>query len=257
MAQTAIEFKNVTKHFDNAALPSVDRVSLSIEEGEFITILGSSGSGKTTLLKMVNRLYEPTDGKIILFGEDIATVDAVKVRRRIGYVIQQIGLFPHMTIADNIAVVPKLLNWDKRKTEERVDELLNLVGLLPEEFKHRYPSQLSGGQQQRVGLARALAVNPKIMLLDEPFGAIDAITRMKLQDELLRIHGGLKKTFLFVTHDINEAFKLGNRVIVMNEGTVRQFDTPANIVKNPADDFVASLIRSAREQEEFWRNTID
>ena len=257
MSQTAIEFQNVTKKFNNAALPSVDRVSLTIEEGEFITILGSSGSGKTTLLKMVNRLYEPTEGKIFLFGEDISTVDVVKVRRRIGYVIQQIGLFPHMTIADNISVVPKLLNWDKKQTDERVDELLNLVGLLPEEFKLRYPSQLSGGQQQRVGLARALAVNPKIMLLDEPFGAIDAITRMKLQDELLRIHGGLKKTFLFVTHDINEAFKLGSRVIVMNEGTVRQFDTPARIVKNPADDFVASLIRSAREQEEFWRMTID
>ena len=257
MSQTAIEFQNVTKKFNNAALPSVDRVSLTIEEGEFITILGSSGSGKTTLLKMVNRLYEPTEGKIFLFGEDISTVDVVKVRRRIGYVIQQIGLFPHMTIADNISVVPKLLNWDKKQTDERVDELLNLGGLLPEEFKRRYPSQLSGGQQQRVGLARALAVNPKIMLLDEPFGAIDAITRMKLQDELLRIHGGLKKTFLFVTHDINEAFKLGSRVIVMNEGTVRQFDTPARIVKNPADDFVASLIRSAREQEEFWRMTID
>ena len=145
MSQTAIEFQNVTKQFDNAALPSVDQVSLTIEEGEFITILGSSGSGKTTLLKMVNRLYEPTGGKIFLFGEDISTVDVVKVRRRIGYVIQQIGLFPHMTIADNISVVPKLLNWDKKQTDDRVDELLNLVGLLPEEFKHRYPSQLSGG----------------------------------------------------------------------------------------------------------------
>lgn len=257
MAQTAIEFQNVTKQFDNASLPSVDRVSLTIEEGEFITILGSSGSGKTTLLKMVNRLYEPTEGKIILFGEDISTVDVVKVRRRIGYVIQQVGLFPHMTIAENISVVPRLLKWEKNRTEERVDELLNLVGLLPEEFKHRYPAQLSGGQQQRVGLARALAVNPKIMLLDEPFGAIDAITRMKLQDELLRIHGELKRTFLFVTHDINEAFKLGGRVIVMNEGRVSQFDTPERIVRQPADEFVASLIRSARAQEEFWRNTID
>lgn len=257
MAQTAIEFQNVTKQFDNASLPSVDRVSLTIEEGEFITILGSSGSGKTTLLKMVNRLYEPTEGKIILFGEDISTVDVVKVRRRIGYVIQQVGLFPHMTIAENISVVPRLLKWEKKQTEDRVDELLNLVGLLPEEFKHRYPAQLSGGQQQRVGLARALAVNPKIMLLDEPFGAIDAITRMKLQDELLRIHGELKRTFLFVTHDINEAFKLGGRVIVMNEGKVSQFDAPERIVRQPADEFVASLIRSARAQEEFWRNTID
>lgn len=257
MAQTAIEFQNVTKQFDNVSLPSVDRVSLTIEEGEFITILGSSGSGKTTLLKMVNRLYEPTEGKIILFGEDISTVDVVKVRRRIGYVIQQVGLFPHMTIAENISVVPRLLKWEKKRTEDRVDELLNLVGLLPEEFKHRYPAQLSGGQQQRVGLARALAVNPKIMLLDEPFGAIDAITRMKLQDELLRIHGELKRTFLFVTHDINEAFKLGGRVIVMNEGKVSQFDTPERIVRQPADEFVESLIRSARAQEEFWRNTID
>ena len=257
MAQTAIEFQNVTKQFENAALPSVDRVSLTIEEGEFITILGSSGSGKTTLLKMVNRLYEPTEGRIILFGEDISTVDVVKVRRRIGYVIQQIGLFPHMTIEENISIVPRLLKWEKRQTEERVDELLNQVGLLPKEFKHRYPSQLSGGQQQRVGVARALAVNPRIMLLDEPFGAIDAINRMKLQDELMRLHGGLKKTFLFVTHDINEAFKMGSRVIVMNEGKVCQFDTPTKIVKNPSDDFVASLVRSAREQEEFWRNTID
>lgn len=257
MARTAIEFQNVTKQFENAALPSVDRVSLTIEEGEFITILGSSGSGKTTLLKMVNRLYEPTEGKIILFGEDISTVDVVKIRRHIGYVIQQIGLFPHMTIEENISIVPRLLKWEKRQTEERVDELLNLVGLLPKEFKHRYPSQLSGGQQQRVGVARALAVNPRIMLLDEPFGAIDAINRMKLQDELMRLHGGLKKTFLFVTHDINEAFKMGSRVIVMNEGKVCQFDTPTKIVKNPSDDFVASLVRSAREQEEFWRNTID
>jgi osmoprotectant transport system ATP-binding protein len=252
MPHKAIEFSNVSKKFNNAGYIAVDHVSLTIEDGEFITVLGSSGSGKTTLLKMINRLYDPNEGKITLFNEDIRDVDVVKLRRNIGYVIQQVGLFPHMTIADNIATVPKLLKWSKEKIDARVEELLSLVGLEPLEFKKRYPSQLSGGQQQRIGLARALAVNPKIMLLDEPFGAIDAITRMYLQDELLRIHGGLKKTFMFVTHDINEAFKLGTRVIIMNKGKISQFDTPRNIVKNPADDFVASLITSSRNQERFW-----
>jgi osmoprotectant transport system ATP-binding protein len=230
----------------------VDHVSITIEEGEIITILGSSGCGKTTLLKMINRLYEPNDGKIMIFDEDIRAMDRVKLRRSIGYVIQQVGLFPHMTIAENIATVPKLLKWSKEKIDTRVEELLNLVGLDPKELKNRYPSQLSGGQQQRIGLARALAIDPKIMLLDEPFGAIDAINRMNLQDELLRIHGGLKKTFIFVTHDINEAFKLGTKVIIMNKGRICQFDTPKNIVQNPADHFVSSLIKSSRKQEQFW-----
>ncbi|ASA26243.1 ABC transporter ATP-binding protein [Paenibacillus donghaensis] len=252
MAQTAIEISNVSKKYNQSGYYAVDHVSLSIEEGEFITILGSSGSGKTTLLKMINRLYEPDEGSITLFGEDIRALNPVTVRRRIGYVIQQVGLFPHMTIRQNVAAVPKLLKWNTTKIEARVDELMTLVGLEPAEFKSRYPSQLSGGQQQRIGLARALASDPKIMLLDEPFGAIDAITRMNLQDELLRIHGGLKKTLLFVTHDINEAFKLGNRVIVMDKGRVCQFDTPKNIVSFPADGFVSSLIASSREQEKFW-----
>lgn len=252
MSFTAIELDQVCKRYSQSGDYVVDHVNLTINEGEFITILGSSGSGKTTLLKMINRLYEPSEGTIRLFGEDIATVDPVKVRRRIGYVIQQVGLFPHMTIAQNIATIPKLLKWSQTKINARVDELLLLVGLEPKDYKGRYPSQLSGGQQQRIGLARALATDPKIMLLDEPFGAIDSITRLHLQDELMRIHGGLKKTFLFVTHDINEAFKLGTRVIVMNEGKVCQFDTPHNIVKNPADEFVASLIHSSREQERFW-----
>jgi osmoprotectant transport system ATP-binding protein len=203
---------------------------------------------------MINRLYEPTSGTISLFGEDVASVDKVTVRRRIGYVIQQVGLFPHMSIGDNIATVPKLLKWEKSRIDNRVEELLCTVELDPVVYKNRYPSQLSGGQQQRVGLARALAVDPKIMLLDEPFGAIDAITRTNLQDELLKLHRDLKKTFLFVTHDINEAFKLGDRVIIMNEGQVRQFDTPKNIANNPADDFTASLIASAREQTRFWEN---
>ena len=249
----AIEFQNVTKTFKGASYSAVDNVSFTVDEGEFITILGSSGCGKTTLMKMINRLYEPDSGKIILFGEDISEVDVVKVRRRIGYVIQQIGLFPHMTIADNIATVPKLLKWDKDKINARVDELLELIGLTPNEFRNRYPSQLSGGQQQRVGLARALAIDPKIMLLDEPFGAIDSINRAKLQDELAMLHKGMGKTFMFVTHDIEEAFKLGNRVIIMNEGKIVQFDTPENILTHPADEFVQSLVDSAKDKEKFWR----
>ena len=217
-----------------------------------IGIAGGTGSGKTTLLKMVNRLYEPDTGSIYLFGENARDVDVIKLRRRIGYVIQQAGLFPHMTVAGNIATVPELLGWDRRRIAARVEELLRLVGLEPDLFHARYPGQLSGGQQQRVGLARALAVDPKIMLLDEPFGAIDAITRNNLQDELLRLHGGLKKTFLFVTHDIAEAVKLGDRVVVMNQGKVCHFDTPMNIIREPADDFVASLVGSARQQQRLW-----
>jgi len=248
----AIEFNDVSKRFNKGTFNAVDHVSFTIEEGEFITILGSSGSGKTTLLKLVNRLYDAEDGRILLFGEDIKRLDVVNVRRQIGYVIQQVGLFPHLTIAENIAVVPNLLKWDKKKIDDRVDELLTLIGLYPKEHRNRYPNQLSGGQQQRVGLARALAVDPKIMLLDEPFGAIDSITRLKLQDELLQIHGGLKKTFLFVTHDIEEAFKLGNRVIIMNESQIVQFDTPENIINAPANDFVNSLIQSAKEKVKFW-----
>lgn len=248
---TAIGFKNVSKHFKGAGYNAVDHVNLSIEHGELITILGSSGCGKTTLLKMINRLYEPDEGRIEFFGEDISSSDPVKFRRKIGYVIQQIGLFPHMTVADNIATVPKILKWSKEKINERIDELLELVGLEPGEFRNRYPAQLSGGQQQRIGLARALAVNPDVMLLDEPFGAIDAINRINLQDELLKIHAASKKTFLFVTHDINEAFKLGTRVLIMDQGNIQQFDTPDNIVENPANDFVRSLIDSVKGQERF------
>lgn len=252
MSRCAILFDGVSKRFGRSGPFAVDQVHLSINEGEFITILGSSGSGKTTLLKMVNRLYEPDTGSIYLFGENARDVDVIKLRRRIGYVIQQAGLFPHMTVAGNIATVPELLGWDRRRIAARVEELLRLVGLEPDLFHARYPGQLSGGQQQRVGLARALAVDPKIMLLDEPFGAIDAITRNNLQDELLRLHGGLKKTFLFVTHDIAEAVKLGDRVVVMNQGKVCQFDTPMNIIREPADDFVASLVGSARQQQRLW-----
>lgn len=256
MASAAITFENVAKKFGGSGYYAVDHISCSIDEGEFITILGSSGCGKTTLLKMVNRLYEPDEGKIYLFGEDTSSVDVVSLRRRIGYVIQQTGLFPHMTIAENIATVPKLLKWEKEKIYVRVRELLELVELDADEFFNRYPSQLSGGQQQRVGLARALAVEPKIMLLDEPFGAVDAITRLGLQEELLNLHRGLKKTFLLVTHDIHEAFKLGTKVLIMNEGKICQFDTPKNIIRNPADGFTTSLIQSVREQEKLWEGYV-
>ncbi len=248
----AIEYKDIVKKYKGSNQPSVNHVSAEIEEGEFITILGSSGCGKTTLLKMTNRLIDPTEGQIILFGEDISCVDPVVVRRRMGYVIQQVGLFPHMTVEENIAVIPKLQKWDKARIADRVTQLLKLVELNPEEYRDRYPSQLSGGQQQRIGLARALVTDPKIMLLDEPFGAIDAITRLNLQNELKALHEGTRKTFLLVTHDINEAFKLGTRVMIMNEGKLLQFDTPEQIVRNPADSFVKTLIASAREQETFW-----
>ena len=252
MDTPAIEFIDVSKKFDGSESDAVNHVSLAIETGELITILGSSGSGKTTLLKMINRLYEPSAGSIQLFGRDIHTMDVVELRRGIGYVIQQVGLFPHMTVAENIATVPRLLHWSQVTIDQRTDELLAMVEMDAGDFKDRYPSQLSGGEQQRIGLARALAVDPPVMLLDEPFGAIDAITRMNLQDQLLKIHGGLKKTFIFVTHDINEAFKLGKRVIIMKDGQIVQFGTPRDIVKNPATDFVAQLIRSSREQEKFW-----
>lgn len=256
MGNTAIEFQNVSKKFKGSGYYAVNHVSLTIEEGEFVTILGSSGCGKTTLLKMVNRLYEPDEGRLLLFGEEIAKADPVELRRGIGYVIQQVGLFPHMTIAENVAAVPKLLKWEKERIESRVDELLTLVGLEPKEYRKRYPSQLSGGQQQRVGLARALAAEPRIMLLDEPFGALDAITRIGLQDELLRLHREMNKTFLFVTHDINEALKLGSRVVIMNEGRILQYGTPEEIVRQPADPFVEMLIRSAREQEKLWEGLL-
>ncbi|CUH95976.1 Glycine betaine/carnitine/choline transport ATP-binding protein OpuCA [Propionispora sp. 2/2-37] len=242
MGRTAIEFQQVSKQYPNSPQYAVKEVSVSIEEGSFVTILGTSGSGKTTFLKMVNRLYEPTAGRILFFGESIQNLNAEEYRRKIGYVIQQIGLFPHMTIEDNIATIPNVLNWDKQKIAGRVEELLELVGLSPQEYRKRYPRQLSGGQQQRVGLARAMAADPAIMLMDEPFGAIDAITRQTLQEELLHIQKKLHKTILFVTHDIGEAFKLGDQVIIMHNGEIQQFATPCQIMLQPANDYVARLV---------------
>ena len=242
---TAVEFKHINKQFKNSAYPALNDVSVSIEEGEFVTILGSSGCGKTTMIKMTNRLYEPDSGDILLFGKNIRDENPVELRRKIGYVIQQVGLFPHMTVAENIATIPKILKWDKQRIKEETDRMLRLVQLDPDEFRSRYPAQLSGGQQQRVGLARALIANPRIMLLDEPFGAIDAINREILQNELKSIHEKSKCTYLFVTHDIREALKLGTKVIIMNEGKILQYATPDEIVKEPADDFVANLLKTA------------
>lgn len=249
---SVIVYDEVCKRFEGSKGYAVDHVCAEIGEGEFITILGSSGCGKTTLLKLTNRLYEPDGGRVLVKGKEISAVDPVELRRSMGYVIQQVGLFPHMTIRDNITAIPALMKWDKDRMDRRADELLSLVGLEPAEFRDRYPHQLSGGQQQRVGLARALVLDPDIMLMDEPFGAIDAITRLSLQNELARLHRELGKTILFVTHDINEAFKLGDRVMVMNEGRLLQFDMPEVIARDPADGFVSSLIESARSQEHFW-----
>jgi osmoprotectant transport system ATP-binding protein len=253
----ALIFDDVVKRFPNAGYNAVNHVSISIEEGEFITIVGTSGCGKTTLLKMVNRLYEPDQGMIQLFGEDIKTKDPVTLRHGIGYVIQQIGLFPHMTVFENIAVVPRILKWDKPRIARRVTELLTLVNLDPAEFTGRHPAELSGGQQQRIGLARALAADPAVMLLDEPFGAIDAINRTNLQNELLQIHRKLNRTYLFVTHDITEAFKLGSRVLIMHQGDIQQFDTAKNIIKKPANDFVQNLILSSGVMVPYVQNNGD
>ena len=253
MLQTAIEFKNVTKLYGEGGTKAVDEISFAIKEGEFITVLGSSGSGKTTTLKMINRLIREDAGSITFFGEDISGMNEVDLRRKIGYVVQQIGLFPHMTVAQNIAIVPELLKWDKKEIQVRTKNLLQLVQLDPEVFADRKPKQLSGGQQQRVGVARALAANPKVMLLDEPFGAVDAITRVQLQNELQKIHKELgDKTFVLVTHDINEAFKLGTRVMIMDKGKICQFDTPKEIMRHPKTEFVVNLIATVKEQEAFW-----
>lgn len=237
----AVAFENVTKRFPGASAPALDHVTLSIDPGELVCVLGTSGGGKTTLVKCINRLCEPDEGAVRVHGEDARGADPVELRRRIGYVIQQSGLFPHMTVARNIACVPSILKWDRARIEERVDELLRLVHLEPDEFRDRYPAQLSGGQQQRVGLARGLAAKPDLMLLDEPFGAVDAITRKSLQDELLRIHAESGGTFIFVTHDVAEARRLATKVLVMDGGRVQQYGSPDELREHPATPFVAEL----------------
>ena len=237
-----IRFERVSLKFPGTSRPAVDGCSCEVTAGQLVVILGPSGCGKTTLLKMVNRLYEPTSGTIYFDGIDIRQKSVTSLRRQIGYVIQQSGLFPHMTVAQNIAIVPKLLGWSRTKYQARIDELLTLVELPPQDYRDRYPSQLSGGQQQRVGLARALAGNPDVMLMDEPFGAVDAITRQTLQDEILYLQKQLKKTILFVSHDVEEALRLADRIMILCNGKIVQYDTPFNILTRPANDFVHNLM---------------
>ena len=238
-----IRLENLTKRFPGQQHNAVDNLTLDIYEGEIVVFVGPSGCGKTTTMKTINRIIEPTSGRIILDGEDVTQADPDQLRRRIGYVIQQVGLFPHMTIGENVATVPKLLGWDAKRVSARVDELLNMVNMPPAEYRDRYPKQLSGGQRQRVGVARALGADPDVMLMDEPFGAIDPITRDRLQNEFLRLQAEVRKTIVFVTHDIDEAIKMGDRIVILQEAShIAQYDTPERILTAPANQFVADFI---------------
>ena len=247
---STVEFRNVTKRYEPGAKNTpgaVNDLSLSVPAGRICVLVGPSGCGKTTSLKMVNRLIEPTSGQILIDGEDAAERDVIELRRSIGYVIQQVGLFPHQTIGENVVTVPRLLGWTKARQQKRAEELLGLVGLEPATYRDRYPSQLSGGERQRVGVARALAADPPIMLMDEPFGAVDPIVRERLQNEFLRLQEELAKTILFVTHDIDEAIKMGDLVAVMQTGGIlAQYAAPADILANPASDFVARFVGADR-----------
>ncbi len=245
MPETLIHLDKVSKTYPGTSEPAVAALDLDVHEGEILVLVGPSGCGKSTTLRLINRMIEPSSGRIIFEGEDVTDVDADLLRRRIGYVIQQIGLFPHRTIAENISTVPELLGWDKARMNARVDELLEMVGMEPHIYRDRYPKELSGGQAQRVGVARALGADPDVLLMDEPFGAIDPITRDRLQNEFLRLQAELKKTIVFVTHDIDEAIKMGDRIAILKEqSVVAQHDTPEAILANPADDFVDDFLGS-------------
>jgi osmoprotectant transport system ATP-binding protein len=237
-----INLERVSKQFPNGRCAPRE-LDLEILDGQITVLIGPSGCGKTTTLRMINRLVEPTSGRIVIDGEDVALVDPVALRRRIGYVIQQIGLFPHLTVGANVATIPRLLGWNKARQHTRIDELLELVGLDPAVYRDRYPHELSGGQQQRVGVARALGADPPVLLMDEPFGALDPITRVRLQEELLAIQAGVRKTIVFVTHDIDEAVKLGDRIVILGEdGTLAQHATAHELLSNPASPFVESFV---------------
>ncbi len=248
-----IVLNNVSKSFDQGRTYAVREVSLTVAEGETLVLLGTSGCGKTTTLQMINRLVEPTAGSIHVDGADILRQDLLALRRGIGYVFQNIGLFPHMTVAENAAIVPRLIGAPKPQRRERAFELLDLVGLDPAQYADRKPSQLSGGQQQRVGIARALAADPKYLLMDEPFGALDAVTRDLLQEELVRIKTTLNKTIIFVTHDLFEAVRLGDRIGVMNAGRLEQIGTARELLDHPATPFVAELFGHAKRQAELLK----
>jgi osmoprotectant transport system ATP-binding protein len=241
-----IVFRNVTKRYPGRTTNAVNDLSLTVPPGEICVLVGPSGGGKTTAMKMVNRLIDITSGDIFIDGRSVRELDVTQLRRGIGYVIQQVGLFPHLDVGENVGTVPRLLGWPKARIRERVVELLDLVGLEQEDAQ-RYPAQLSGGQRQRVGLARALAADPPVMLMDEPFGALDPITRERLQDEFLRLQGAVRKTVIFVTHDIDEAIKLGDRIAILREGGVlAQYDTPDAVLAHPADEFVARFVGADR-----------
>jgi osmoprotectant transport system ATP-binding protein len=245
-AEPMIRLDRVEKRFGDGT-PAVAELSLDVGNGEFCVLVGPSGCGKTTTMKMINRLIEPTSGRILLAGEDVTHGDPVALRRRIGYVIQQVGLFPHQTIRANVATVPSLIGWSRKRSGPRVEELLELVGLDPATFADRYPHQLSGGQRQRVGVARALAADPPVLLMDEPFGAVDPIARERLQSEFLRLQSEVRKTIVFVTHDIEEAVRLGDKVAVLSQGGVlEQYDDPATLLGAPANDFVADFVGADR-----------
>ncbi|TZE80914.1 ABC transporter ATP-binding protein [Calorimonas adulescens] len=239
-----IRFENVAKSYGDTEV--IKGINLEINDNELVVLIGPSGCGKTTSLKMINRLIEPTSGTIYINDNDILKMDVIELRRNIGYVIQQIGLFPHMTVGENVELVPLLKNWPKSKRRERARELLDLVGMPPDEYIDRYPSELSGGQQQRIGVARALATNPDVILMDEPFSALDPITRAQLQDELFNLQQELHKTIVFVTHDMDEALKLGDRICIIKDGQVLQFDTPENLLRHPAHGFVEEFIGKKR-----------
>ncbi|ABK69926.1 betaine/proline/choline family ABC transporter ATP-binding protein [Mycolicibacterium smegmatis] len=233
----------VTKRYDAKGPAAVDDITIEFPAGEIVMLVGPSGCGKTTTMKMINRLIEPTSGRILIGDDDVTHRDPDELRRHIGYVIQGAGLFPHYTVGENIAIVPRLLKWEKQRIAARVDELLDLVNLEPAQYRDRYPRELSGGQQQRVGVARALAADPPVLLMDEPFGAVDPITRQHLQDELLRLQDELHKTIVFVTHDFDEAVKVGDRIAILTEGSrIVQYDKPEEILANPADDFVRGFV---------------
>ncbi|TBL79536.1 betaine/proline/choline family ABC transporter ATP-binding protein [Paenibacillus thalictri] len=244
-----IRFENVGKTYEDGFV-ALKSINLEIKQGELTVLIGPSGCGKSTLMKHINRLNNPTKGKIYIRDKDIALADPVELRRKIGYVIQNIGLFPHMNIAKNVAVVPHLLKWDKQKIDSRVDELLRMVDLDPQVYAGRYPSELSGGQQQRIGVIRALAAEPDIILLDEPFSALDPISREQLQDELVRLQQDLKKTIVFVTHDMDEAIKIADTIVLMKAGEIVQVGSPEHILRHPANEFVKSFIGKKRLQAE-------
>jgi osmoprotectant transport system ATP-binding protein len=242
-----IAFDRVTKRYPGRAEPAVRELTLTVPAGEICCLVGPSGAGKTTAMKMVNRLIDITEGDITIGGTSVRSLDLTELRRGIGYVIQQVGLFPHMSVGENVATVPRLLGWAKERIAARVDELLDLVDLPADDYRARFPSQLSGGERQRVGLARALAADPPVMLMDEPFGALDPITRARLQHELLRVQSALRKTILFVTHDIDEAILIGDRIAILREGGVlAQYDTPEALLGRPADEFVARFLGADR-----------